>query len=472
MFPFKNMVTLSPSLKLQLDSINLNHRDRNDRFRAIFNTLISTNPCLIFPKIFKDSYQLKALYRLINNKHVKQEKIINSYQTGLIEYSLSQDSKQAWYLIHDTMLVEFNSRQVDLGYTQTLKSNGFLLHHGLLLDGDYTPLGLLHQEVIFRERENFGKRVLHRTKTIEDKESNKWLEGLKIAAYFKDKTERPLINVMDREGDIGDVINKCIELGQCFVIRSRHNRSTLSLEAKWKTKNLAAYSLYNMLQNNTPSQVIKHTLRNKKGQQYEALCNLRYASFEFRGINGTINCVHLQEIEPNNCEDQPVEWFILSNMPIANENDAVKIIEIYSKRWAIEEFHKCYKTGCSIEERQFDSRTALTNVIALLAIVAVELLRNRYYSKTNPNMPLEKAIPNKDERALIKKLAKIHLKPIDLTLCKEDTILWWIILLGRMGGHQGIKNKGLPGWQTIWAGYNYYTQILNGYMLGRKDFMG
>ena len=188
-----------------------------------------------------------------------------------------------------------------------------------------------------------------------------------------------------------------------------------------------------MLQNNTPSQVIKHTLRNKKGQHYEALCYLRYTSFEFRGINGTINCVHLQEIEPNNSDDQPVEWFILSNMPIASENDALIFIEIYSKRWSIEEFHKCYKTGCSIEERQFDSRTALTNIIALLAIVAVELLRNRFYAKTNPNMPLEEVIPNKDERVLIKKLAEIHLKPIDLTLCKEDTMLWWIILLGRMG---------------------------------------
>jgi len=49
----------------------------------------------------------------------------------------------------------------------------------------------------------------------------------------------------------------------------------------------------------------KHTLRNKKGQHYEALCYLRYTSFEFRGINGTINCVHLQEIEPNNSDDQP-----------------------------------------------------------------------------------------------------------------------------------------------------------------------
>ncbi len=149
MFPFKNMVTLSPSLKLQLDSINLNHRDRNDRFRAIFNTLISTNPCLSFPKIFKDSYQLKALYRLINNKHVKQEKIINSYQTGLIEYSLSQDSKQAWYLIHDTMLVEFNSRQLDLGYTQTLKSNGFPPLLVLSPTNNFSPNNELKNQIQF-----------------------------------------------------------------------------------------------------------------------------------------------------------------------------------------------------------------------------------------------------------------------------------------------------------------------------------
>jgi hypothetical protein len=41
--------------------------------------------------------------------------------------------------VQDMMLTDFNSRSIDLGYTQTENSNGFLLHHGLLLDENYIP---------------------------------------------------------------------------------------------------------------------------------------------------------------------------------------------------------------------------------------------------------------------------------------------------------------------------------------------
>jgi hypothetical protein len=61
---------------------------------------------------------------------------------------------------------------------------------------------------------------------------------------------------------------------------------------------------------------------------------------------------------------------------------------------------------------------------------------------------------------IVNVLAKKYLQPIDSTICKENTVLWWILLLGRMGGHQGYKQKGMPGWQTIWKGYSYFQQVL------------
>jgi len=50
-------------------------------------------------------------------------------------------------------------------------------------------------------------------------------------------------------------------------------------------------------------------------------------------------------------EEKPAEWFLLTNRVIKDEKDAEKIAEFYSKRWTVEDFHKCYKTGCSIEKR-------------------------------------------------------------------------------------------------------------------------
>jgi len=53
---------------------------------------------------------------------------------------------------------------------------------------------------------------------------------------------------------------------------------------------------------------------------------------------------------------------------------------------------------------------------------------------------------------LAKKLAEKYLKPIDKQLWGQYSNLWWLLLSGRMGGHQGFKQKGLPGWQTLWKG--------------------
>ncbi|MDB5086159.1 MAG: transposase, partial [Mucilaginibacter sp.] len=85
---------------------------------------------------------------------------------------------------------------------QNEHTNGFLLHHGLLLDEKYVPLGLLHQQVIHRERKEFGKAAQWRTKPTPEKESNKWLEGVKTGIRFSKETGRQLIHVMDREADI------------------------------------------------------------------------------------------------------------------------------------------------------------------------------------------------------------------------------------------------------------------------------
>jgi hypothetical protein len=88
----------------------------------------------------------------MNNKSVNHSTFTSGYGSGLIAYSKEQSNTEPWILVQDTMLTDYNSRSLDLGYTQTERSNGFLLHHGLLLDEQFVPLGLLHQEVIIANR--------------------------------------------------------------------------------------------------------------------------------------------------------------------------------------------------------------------------------------------------------------------------------------------------------------------------------
>ena len=452
----------SRCIALQVHGIQFGHLDRARRYKQVISVLHSSNASLSFPELFKNQHQLKAFYRLMNNKSVSHSTFISGYKSGLIAYSKEQSNTNPWMLIQDTMLTDYNSRSLDLGYTQTERSNGFLLHHGLLLDEQFVPLGLLHQEVIHRERGEFGKASKWRDKSTTEKESNKWIEGVKTGISFSKETNRDVIHIMDREADIVDVINTCNEGSQYFVIRARHDRSTLTLSEKDKAGAPELYRLFQLMPAMPNPFTIVRKLRNDKGKEYEAECDINYRSFKFRGIDKEINCVWVRERNP--IEGQtPAEWFLLTNRAIGHKQGAEKIAELYSKRWTIEDFHKCYKTGCSIEKRQFDTRKALTASIGLLAITAIVLLRSRYYAKQQHNVPFETIVTDKEQQELARRIADKYLMPTDKLLCEPYTALWWLLLLGRMGGHQGLKNKGLPGWQTLWKGYSFFQSLAIGY---------
>lgn len=419
-----------------------------------------------FPNLIKDTYALKGFYRFINNTRVTQSTFLEGYSRGLVSYSNAMEQKEEWFLIHDTMFVEYNNRELDLGYTQDKESNGLLLHHGLLLDNHYVPLGLLHQEVIQRDREEFGKREMCTKKVIEDKESYKWVKGINAGRVFSENTGRKLIHLLDREADIGEVINLFLkdQPSSGFIIRARHNRSTLTHSQRLKEDDVSLFRLFNQIAESSNRKKINRTLRNKEGKLYQADCWLRYSAYKFRGIAKEITCVHLEEVSTTT-DSKMTGWYLLTNLSVESFEQAEQVVENYTKRWTIEDFHKCYKTGCSIEKRQFDSKDPLCTVIGFLGLLAIQLLRSRYYARLNPQASFEIVVTQKEAQELARKSARKYLKPIDLTIAQEGTMLWWILLLGRMGGHQGYKSKGLPGWQTLWKGLSHFNTLLEGYVL-------
>lgn len=444
----------------------------DDRLRQRYELSLSgiqTKDCSqSFPNLIKDTYALKGFYRFINNTRVSHSTFLKGYGKGLASYSKRlEQEKDVWFLIHDTMYVEYNNRELDLGYTQDKDSNGLLLHNGLLLDHAHIPLGLLHQEVIQRDREEFGKREMCTKKPIEEKESYKWIKGIQVGNIFTDSTGRKLIHLLDREADIGEVINLFVKdrpTPSSFIIRARHDRSTLTNSQRDKEEDVSLFRLFKQISESNNKTKIKRLLRTKEGKLYEAECWLSYQEYKFRGIDKKITCVCLEETSPTE-KSKLARWYLLTNLPVETFEHAEHIVESYTKRWAIEDFHKCYKTGCSVEKRQFDSRDPLCTVIGFLGLLAVQLLRSRHLARVDPEASFELVVTQKEAQELARKCAKKYLKPIDLTIAKEATMLWWILLLGRMGGHQGYKSKGLPGWQTLWKGYAYFNTLLEGYSM-------
>jgi hypothetical protein len=71
---------------------------------------------------------------------------------------------------------------------------------------------------------------------------------------------------------------------------------------------------------------------------------------------------------------EEVEWLLLTNLAAPSAEWAWEKVDWYCCRWQIEEFHKAQKTGCAIEELQFEKVERLRPMIALLSVVATTLL--------------------------------------------------------------------------------------------------
>lgn len=102
-----------------------------------------------------------------------------------------------------------------------------------------------------------------------------------------------------------------------------------------------------------------------------------------RGVTEiTMSAVEVREVNPPRGANA-LQWVLLTSEEVHTFNDCWKTIERYERRPLIEEYHKCLKTGCSVEERQYRNADRLAPVIGLLSVLAYGCSSSRCSRGTN-----------------------------------------------------------------------------------------
>lgn len=139
----------------------------------------------------------------------------------------------------------------------------------------------------------------------------------------------------------------------------------------------------------------------------------------------------------------PVEWLLLTSVPVVTVADAWERVAWYTARWLIEELHKGLKTGCRLEQVQLRTRAGLERLLALLLPVAVRLLQLRALSRQHPYAPATSCVA----AATVRLVAALTGQPA------ADTVAQLAAQIARLGGYQDRHGDGPPGWQTLWRGW-------------------
>jgi hypothetical protein len=133
-------------------------------------------------------------------------------------------------------------------------------------------------------------------------------------------------------------------------------------------------------------------------------------------------------------------------------DDARRVIGYYELRWLIEEYHKALKTGCRVEQRQYQTAKRLETVTGLLSVVAMRLLQLKTVARSERDRPAEEVVPPQ----WIEVLQTMRNKS-----GQRWTVRQFYHELAGLGGFLGRKSDGEPGWQTLWRGFEKLVPVMN-----------
>src|ERR1700676_2242754 len=171
--------------------------------------------------------QAKPIYRFLENKRVA---VANLLQPIVRATAHACANQEVVYLVQDSTSLNYShlTHTVGLGLlNDSPKARGIHLHSTIALRSDGIPLGLLDQAWWIRPP---GQRAAkpRRQRQLKHKESYKWLRAIQACRARLDDclpAPRPrVIHVMDREGDIHDVLQAISATDDSAVIRCVQNR--------------------------------------------------------------------------------------------------------------------------------------------------------------------------------------------------------------------------------------------------------
>lgn len=413
----------------------------------------------------------EAAYRFVENGRVTMEAMMEPHRRKTAARCAAAG---AVYVISDTTEFSFEGerRGEALGRIQG-KQRGFLGHTAIAVSasGDRKPLGVLGIDIIVRDEEKKPHRSVLQQKRDPKRESLKWPSMVDRAeAQLKGVTA---VHVMDREGDIFELLSDMVSAKRKFVIRAAQNRW---VQGEGKLLDVIADAPVLLdreveLSRRTKAPRDTHGRGHPRRTERTAKLAISSRSVTIRRPKTTerhhpaelaINVVNVHEPSPP--DDQPaVQWVLLTSEPIASAEDVAAVVDAYRARWLIEEFFKAIKTGCAFEARQLRTIRTLTNTLGLLAVIAWRLLLLRWLDRHAPETPAAGVL----EPILIEALAARlrHIKE-PKALSPQPTIADVMRGIARLGGHH--KSNGPPGWRLLWTGLQDLLMWSAGFVAGRS----
>jgi hypothetical protein len=427
------------------------------------------NPAGKITQVFLKEAERKGAYRFVENDEVAPAAMLRSAQQACVQRAA--DVPLVWVPVDSSSLVITDPARIKgtgpLGGYAT-KRGGFYVMSAIAIEPDGVPLGLVGQrywarpaparrrrrvrgrkhDARYRRRARRAEQSRLRKRRFEEKETYHWVEAAEQAdaAFAEQGQAAKVCFLLDRGADNQDVLTAYIDHDWRFVARVRYDRMLLGGSklfarldaAPW----LGTYAVQVPARGGRPCRCATLAVRAVR----VTLRLVHRTSGRERTV--TLGAVEALEVGPHPTGVAPLHWRLLTTEATASLADACHVVNGYSFRWKIEDFHRAWKRGgCHVEDTELRSAKRIERWAIVLSTVALRIARLTHLARETPEAPALREFTQDEIDATI-----LLRKPPGWRPGMQPTLGQVVRWIADEGGYTGRSSGGPPGKTVIGRG--------------------
>jgi hypothetical protein len=456
----------------EMQSLDLPDKRLNHRLHVVLSHL-AERPTASIPAACGGYAEMAAAYRFFDNDRATLDNILEPHIAMTRRRIAAQP---VVVLAQDTTELDLTRPEQQVrgaGPLDTDARQGALLHMMHAFTPDGTPLGTLRATAWVRDEDRPAtteeRRAERRAAPIEDKESYRWLEMLELAGKEAGQyPETTFVCVADSEADIYEVFVAGATTARPaeWIVRACQNRALQPAQDGDASERVAGQCLEKQVRSapvlftqsitvrgRTAKIACETRGRRQPRQSRPAEVEVRAAQVTLRPPHRpdgklptvTLNVVVAREKDPP-AGEPPVEWILLTSLPIESVEQVRQVIEYYCVRWMVEIFFRTLKSGCRVEERRFEQIDRLLTCLAVYLIVAWRTLYVCRLGRSCPEMSCETIFEPAEWKAVHRVVCN---EPPPVEPPKLGAM---VAMVAHLGGYVRHRGQSPPGPQTVWLG--------------------
>jgi len=459
----------------EMKTLDLNDKRLNHRISEVLS-LLAAHPTASVPAACGGYAETAAAYRLFDNEKVRFQNVLQPH----IEATRQRIAAQPVVILpQDTTEIDLTRPQqqvIGAGPMDGGPRRGMFLHPLCAFTPDGTPLGTLRAIAWARPDEpppsKTERSMLRKHTPIEEKESQRWIDTFRVAREeSRLSPDTRFVCVADSEADIYELLAEAQDPPEnlFWIVRACQDRALQPEENSDSTGEPDDAAVRGLRERVLAEDVLFTHAIAVRGRQAKLGCEdrgrrqsreSRTAEVGVRASRVTlrppwrpdrtlppvsVNVVLVREIAPPSGED-PVEWILITNLPIETVEQVREVIGYYCVRWMIEVFFRVLKSGCRVEERRFEHVDRLLPCLAVYLIVAWRTLYVCRLGRSFPEIDCE-AVFEPAEWKVVYRVVRRERPPR-----KPPQLREMVRMVAQLGGYVNRKRPDEPGPQTVWIG--------------------